>query len=93
MLSIGTGADSTWTIDTTGISALAFYAQHVPTEFERDTHYLFDASRTDIEPAAELGGGGRRGPDGGLGPGAHGGPWGTYLREGGGRTGGGEPTL
>ena len=45
--------DSTWTIDTTGLTGMAIYAQHVPTEFERDAHYLKDSSGTDIEPVAE----------------------------------------
>jgi hypothetical protein len=28
------------------------YAEHLPTEFERDRHYLYDSSGTDIEPIA-----------------------------------------
>ena len=48
-----TNDDSTWTIDTTGLTGMAIYAQHVPTEFERDAHYLKDSSGTDIEPVAE----------------------------------------
>ena len=57
-LHVGSGADSTFTINTSGISGLAIYAQHVPTEFERDRHYLYDSKGTDIEPIAEEGGGG-----------------------------------
>ena len=33
------------------------YAQHVPTEFERDQHYLKDSAGTDIEPIAQEGAG------------------------------------
>merc|ERR1719191_1548234 len=54
-LHVGTGVDSTFTIDTTGLTGLAVYAQHVPIEFERDTHYFYDSSGTDIEPIAEEG--------------------------------------
>jgi zinc transporter ZupT len=42
--------DSAWLIDTTGLSGVAMYAQHVPTEFERDTHYFRDSAGGDIEP-------------------------------------------
>merc|ERR1719310_22095 len=62
-LQVGTGDDSTFTIVTDGISGLAVYAQHVPIEFERDTHYLYDSSGTDIEPIAEESGGGHAGHD------------------------------
>merc|ERR1719171_3456670 len=62
-LQVGTGDDSTYTIVTDGISGLAVYAQHVPIEFERDTHYLYDSSGTDIEPVAEESGGGHAGHD------------------------------
>ena len=51
-LHVGAGADSTFTIDTSGITGLAIYAQHV-TEFERDRHYLYDSKGTDIEPIAQ----------------------------------------
>ena len=57
-LHVGSGDDSTFTINTTGITGLAIYAQHVPTEFERDRHYLYDSNGTDIEPIAQEGGGG-----------------------------------
>ena len=57
-LRVGTGDDSSYTIDTTGMTGLAVFAQHVPTEFERDQHYLKDSSGTDIEPVAEEGAGG-----------------------------------
>ena len=52
-----TSDDSTFTIDASGAANVAIFAQHFPTEFERDTHYLQDASGTDIEPAAEEGAG------------------------------------
>merc|ERR1719313_292832 len=62
-LHVGTGDDSTFTIVTDGISGLAVYAQHVPIEFERDRHYLYDSSEVDIEPVAEESGGGHAGHD------------------------------
>merc|ERR1719498_1811797 len=49
------GADSTFTINTAGITGLVVYAQHLPIEFERDKHYLYDAAGTDIEPVAQEG--------------------------------------
>ena len=48
--------DSTWPIDTTGVDGILFAGQHVPIEFERDTHYLYDSAGTDVEPIAEDGG-------------------------------------
>ena len=57
-LHVGTGDDSTFTIDTSGIAGVVVYAQHFPTEFERDRHYLYDSSGTDIEPIAQEGAGG-----------------------------------
>ncbi len=54
-LHVGTGDDSTYTIDTTGLTGLAVFAQHVPTEFERDQHYLKDSAGADIEPTAQEG--------------------------------------
>ena len=66
-LHVGVGDDSTFTIDTTGVSALAAYAQHVPTEFERDTHYLADSAGNDIEPVAQESGGGHDHDHGGHG--------------------------
>jgi len=53
-LTVGSGDDSTFTIDTTGLSGMAVYCEHVPTEFERDKHYLYDSSNVDIEPAGQL---------------------------------------
>ena len=59
-------AQSTWTMDLTGVTAgLVIAAQHVPIEFEETIHYFYDSSNTDtpadafmIEPVAEEGGGG-----------------------------------
>jgi len=56
-LHVGTGATSTFSIDTSGLSGVAFYAQHIPTEFEKDRHYLYDSANKDIEPVAQEGGG------------------------------------
>ena len=56
-LHVGGGNDSAFRIDTAGITGLVVYAQHVPTEFERDQHYLKDSAGTDIEPIAQEGGG------------------------------------
>lgn len=47
--------DSLFTIDTTGVAGLVIAGEHGPTEFERDRHYLYDSSGTDIEPIAEGG--------------------------------------
>eukprot|EP00588_Corethron_pennatum_P005516 CAMPEP_0194292360 /NCGR_PEP_ID=MMETSP0169-20130528/45462_1 /TAXON_ID=218684 /ORGANISM="Corethron pennatum, Strain L29A3" /LENGTH=373 /DNA_ID=CAMNT_0039040519 /DNA_START=17 /DNA_END=1138 /DNA_ORIENTATION=+ len=51
-LTVGAGDDTTFTLDTSGISGLAVFAQHYPTEFERDKHYFMDSSGLDIEPIA-----------------------------------------
>ena len=56
-LHVGTGDDSTYTIDTTGLTGLAVFAQHVPTEFERDQHYLKNSAGADVESVAQEGGG------------------------------------
>ena len=34
-------------INTNGVDNLAIFAEHVPTEFERDTHYLMDGTCAD----------------------------------------------
>merc|ERR1712216_106920 len=61
-MTVGSADDSEFTLDTTGISGVVIYAQHVPTEFERNRHYLYDSKSTDIEPVAQIpkpsGGGG-----------------------------------
>jgi hypothetical protein len=63
-LNVDTTLDDTrFTIDTTGITGLAIYAQHVPTEFERDTHYLLDPTGTAVEPAAQESTGGHHDHD------------------------------
>jgi len=49
-LTVGAGDDTTFTVDTSGISGLAVFAQHFPTEFERDKHYFMDSSGANIEP-------------------------------------------
>ena len=51
--------DNTWhttpfKINTTGIDAISIFAEHVPTEFERDAHYLKDLHGDDVEPKASL---------------------------------------
>eukprot|EP00928_Gymnodinium_smaydae_P026537 TRINITY_DN20809_c0_g1_i2.p1 TRINITY_DN20809_c0_g1~~TRINITY_DN20809_c0_g1_i2.p1 ORF type:complete len:466 (-),score=58.40 TRINITY_DN20809_c0_g1_i2:338-1702(-) len=45
---------SLYTIDATGVDAVAFFTEHVPTEFENTAHYLKDGHGNDIEPVAEL---------------------------------------
>jgi len=45
---------SLYTIDTTGVANVAFFTEHVPTEFENTAHYLKDDHGDDIEPVAEL---------------------------------------
>ena len=54
-LHVGTGDDSTYAIDTTGLTGITVFAQHVPTEFERDQHYLKDSAGADIEPVVQEG--------------------------------------
>ena len=36
------------TVTTTGVANVAFFTQHAPTEFERDTHYFMSTSGDDI---------------------------------------------
>lgn len=46
--------ETTFPIDASSTSAIAFFAEHVPTEFEEDTHYLkLVSTGDDIEPVAE----------------------------------------
>ena len=45
---------SLYTINATGKTAVAFFTEHVPTEFENTAHYLKDDHGDDIEPVAEL---------------------------------------
>jgi len=49
---------SLFTIDASGVQAIAFFAEHLPTEFEATAHYFKDTTGVDIEPAAQV-------PDGG----------------------------
>ena len=44
-LHVGTGDDSTFTIDTTGITGMSMYAQHVPTESVSYTHLTLPTKR------------------------------------------------
>jgi len=41
-------------VDTSSVSYVAFFAEHLPTEFETNAHYLKDDHGHDIEPVAEL---------------------------------------
>ena len=41
-------------VDASGVSGIAFFAEHVPTEFEATAHYLKDSVGEDIEPVAQL---------------------------------------
>ena len=50
-------ATTTFDIDTTGLTGVVFFAQHVPTEFEDTRHYFYDSADKDIEPVAQEGGG------------------------------------
>ena len=54
-------AETTFTMAADGY--VAIFAEHVPTEFENDMHYLQDAEGTDVEPLVEEGGGGHDGHD------------------------------
>ena len=44
---------STYDIDVAGVNFVVIFTEHLPYEFESDTHYLQDASG-DVEPAHEL---------------------------------------
>ena len=41
-------------INTTDIAAVSIFTEHIPTEFERDAHYLKDLNGNDVEPKASL---------------------------------------
>ena len=45
---------SLFNVDASGVSGIAFFAEHVPTEFEATAHYLKDGIGEDIEPVAQL---------------------------------------
>merc|ERR1719171_3456269 len=53
-------SQSLFNIDASAAGAIAFFAEHLPTEFEATEHYLKDVSGVDIEPVAQE-------PDGGDG--------------------------
>lgn len=47
--------ETTFPIDANSTSAIAFFAQHLPTEFEEDTHYLkLVSTGEDIDPVVEV---------------------------------------
>ncbi|KAL3909722.1 MAG: hypothetical protein SGARI_002457 [Bacillariaceae sp.] len=54
----GSDPDSLYPMVTEGLAGVVIFAQHFPTEFERDQHYLKDSAGTDIEPTAQEGGDG-----------------------------------
>jgi len=45
--------ESTWTINTASADNVAFFAQHVPTEFEDTKHYFQTTAGVDVEPGHE----------------------------------------
>mmetsp|Transcript_52787 Transcript_52787/g.147028 ORF Transcript_52787/g.147028 Transcript_52787/m.147028 type:complete len:483 (+) Transcript_52787:90-1538(+) len=45
---------SLYTVDASGTTAVAFFTEHFPTEFESTAHYLKDSNGEDVEPMAEL---------------------------------------
>jgi len=65
---------SLFTVDASAAGAIAFFAEHLPTEFEETDHYFKDTTGGDIEPVAQE-------PDGGHGH-AHGGGTGPEAFEG-----------
>ena len=48
---------SMFSMNTANLEHIVLFAEHVPTEFERDMHYLQDSTGTDIEPVVQEGGG------------------------------------
>jgi len=46
-------AETIFTIDATNTKDIAFFTEHLPTEFEDTAHYLKDTSGADIEPQAQ----------------------------------------
>jgi zinc transporter ZupT len=44
---------SLFKVDASSVSAIAFFAQHFPTEFEETAHYFKDHEGTDVEPVAQ----------------------------------------
>lgn len=49
--------NSSFTVNTAGLAAIALFTEHVPTEFERDMHYLKDSSGNNVEPVLQENGG------------------------------------
>jgi zinc transporter ZupT len=49
-LHVGTGDESSFTIDTTGLTGFVIFAQHFPTQFENTKHYLKDEFGNDQNP-------------------------------------------
>uniref|UniRef100_A0A7S2P8A9 Uncharacterized protein n=1 Tax=Zooxanthella nutricula TaxID=1333877 RepID=A0A7S2P8A9_9DINO len=47
-------SQSLYTVNASDVNFLAFFAEHLPTEFESDMHYFKDSVGGDVEPAAEL---------------------------------------
>ena len=45
---------SLFNVDASGVSGIAFFAEHVPTEFKATAHYFKDGIGEDIEPVAQL---------------------------------------
>jgi len=45
---------SLYIVDASGTTAVAFFTEHFPTEFESTAHYLKDSNGEDVEPMAEL---------------------------------------
>ena len=54
LLNMGAGAHAPFTINTAGYTALAIFSNHVPTEFEWDSHYFLTSTGVDNEPVAQL---------------------------------------
>merc|ERR1719265_2507034 len=46
-------SQSLYTIDASKAGSIAFFAEHLPTEFEDTEHYLKDTTKADIEPVAQ----------------------------------------
>merc|ERR1719171_3463196 len=45
--------ETRFTVDASAAGAIAFFAQHLPTEFEETDHYFKDTSGVDIEPVTQ----------------------------------------
>lgn len=60
-----TSSETIFTVDADNAGAIAFFAEHFPTEFEDTAHYFKDSTGVDIEPQAQA-------PDPGSGGHSHG---------------------